>query len=304
MNILVSGCLGHIGSKLINELSKNKSFKIYGVDSNNSNNLNVIYNLKKKNFNFFLEDLIDFDFKKKIKKKIDLIIHLASTTNAEKSISNKQSYKKNNLGCFDAILKIAKYYDSKLIHISSTSVYGISSKLVDETLIAKYLKPQSPYAEIKLQEENILKKENINFISLRFGTIVGTSVGMRFHTAVNKFCLNAVFDKDIPVWSSAYNQYRPYLSLTDAIKVLIFLAKYKKNFDRGIYNVVTKNYKVKEIIQILKKHLNKKIKIKYINSKIMNQLSYKVSSQKIVKLGYKFKANISLDIKEIIKYLK
>ena len=48
MNILVSGCLGHIGSKLINELSKNKSFKIYGVDSNNSNNLNVIYNLKKK----------------------------------------------------------------------------------------------------------------------------------------------------------------------------------------------------------------------------------------------------------------
>ena len=64
----------------------------------------------------------------------------------------------------------------------------------------------------------MLKNINTKFISLRFGTIVGASPGMRFHTAVNKFCLAARFDKSFPVWKSAYNQYRPYLSLKDAAK--------------------------------------------------------------------------------------
>ena len=48
---------------------------------------------------------------------------------------------------------------SKLIHISSTSVYGISSKLVGENLSEKFLKPQSPYADIKLKEEKMLISE-------------------------------------------------------------------------------------------------------------------------------------------------
>ena len=56
------------------------------------------------------------------------------------------------------------------------------------------LHPQSPYARCKLKEENYIKKifksKQINdkFNILRFGTIFGYSPGMRFHTAVNKFC--------------------------------------------------------------------------------------------------------------------
>ena len=38
------------------------------------------------------------------------------------------------------------------------------------------------------------------FITLRFGTIAGLSRGIRFHTAVNKFCLNASLNLPIPVW--------------------------------------------------------------------------------------------------------
>ena len=48
--------------------------------------------------------------------------------------------------------------------------------------------PRSPYAEVKLTEEKILKKNSkVKYITLRFGTISGFSEGMRFHTAVNKF---------------------------------------------------------------------------------------------------------------------
>ena len=45
----------------------------------------------------------------------------------------------------------------KLVHISSTSVYGSQDLYVDEN--CKELKPQSPYAEVKIKEEQILKRK-------------------------------------------------------------------------------------------------------------------------------------------------
>ena len=87
MNILVTGCLGHIGSNLIESLVKNKKINVIGIDSNLNNNLNILFHFKKKNFKFFLEDVINFDYKKNL-KKIDIIIHLASITN-ELSLQHK-----------------------------------------------------------------------------------------------------------------------------------------------------------------------------------------------------------------------
>tara|TARA_B100000963_G_scaffold39290_1_gene29188 strand:- start:13263 stop:14171 length:909 start_codon:yes stop_codon:yes gene_type:complete len=301
MNILITGCLGHIGSSLLPKLLK-KNYNIFGIDSNINNNLNTIFNLKEKKFTFFLEDLKKFEYKKKI-KKIDIIIHLASTTNAELSLFHKKDYERNNLKCFKKILEISEFYKSKLIHISSTSVYGLSSDLVNENLSEKYLKPQSPYADIKLKEEKLLKKSKIKFVSLRFGTIVGASSGMRFHTAVNKFCLAARFDKPLPVWKSAYNQYRPYLSLRDAVKTFNFFINNKYLINNEIYNIVTNNFTVSEILFKIKKIYNKKIKINYVNSKIMNQLSYKVDGNKIKKIGLILSNKIDNDIENTKNFL-
>lgn len=303
MNILVTGCLGHIGSSLLKKLINQKNMKIYGVDSNLNNNLNILFKLKSKNFNFFLDDLNSFDYKKNL-KKIDFVIHLASITNAELSLQNRSKYEKNNYGIFLKVTEICKYFKANLIHISSTSVYGISSNIVTENLEKKYLKPQSPYAEIKLKEESFLKmNKEINFVSLRFGTIVGASEGMRFHTAVNKFCLSTRFDKPIPVWKSAFNQFRPYLSINDANKTLLFFLKNKNFINNEIYNVVTNNFTVKEIVLKIKKIFNKKIKIQFVISRIMNQLSYKVSRDKLKLLGLKLSKDIKTDIENTKKYL-
>ena len=49
MNILITGAIGHIGSKLIDNLSKIKKLKkVYLIDNARSNNLNVLFNLKYK----------------------------------------------------------------------------------------------------------------------------------------------------------------------------------------------------------------------------------------------------------------
>ncbi len=138
-------------------------------------------------------------------------------------------------------------------------------------------------------------------MSLRFGTIVGPSSGMRFHTAVNKFCLQAYLNTPLGVWRTALNQFRPYLSLEDSFRALNFFLL-KKIFNRQIYNIVSTNLTVKDIINMINKF--RKTKIKLVNEKIMNQLSYKVDSSKVKKIGLYLNSNLKKDIKNTFKLLE
>ena len=298
MKILLTGGLGHIGSYLINNL---KNFeKIYIVDNLNNERYDVLFNIKNKKIKFIYGDLTNKIFCKNL-PKTNFVIHLASITNAEKSIQNKKYIYYNNLESFKNIVKLCNKFNSRLIHFSSTSIYGPQKGIVDEN--QKKLLPQSPYAEIKLLEEKILRKQiKIKYISLRLGTISGFSNGMKFHTAVNKFCFNAVMNLSIPIWNDALNLYRPYLSLKDLVKTIEYILK-KKYFPCDIFNVISENKTVKQILDLIENN-NIKIKKKFITSKISQKTSFFTSKEKIEKLGLKLNAKISNDISYTIKKLK
>jgi UDP-glucose 4-epimerase len=301
MNILITGVLGHIGSFLLRNFLQNKSIdKIYLIDSAKGNNLNTLFNLprNKKKIYFFLHDLIDLSIFKKL-NNIDIIIHLASITNAWDSLNQRNEIYKNNYTIFKNIANFAIQKKKKLIHISSTSVYGIQVGSVDED--EKNLNPQSPYAEVKLLEEKFLFKnrKKINYATLRFGTIFGTSCGMRFHTAVNKFCLNTFLKKPLPVWTAALNQHRPYLSIKDAIKSINFIIK-KNIFNNQIYNVLTNNFTVQDILNSIKKN-NLSFKVKKTLSKIMNRSTFYVSKKKLENLGLVLDSDLDTDIRETLE---
>jgi len=305
MNILITGALGHIGSKLIYSLNKIKNLKeVYLIDNARSNNLNVLFNLKnnKIKIKFIYGDLLEKKTLNKIKSKIHTTVHLASITNAAESFKIKKEIYSNNYGIFKNVVNFCKKNNSKLIHLSSTSIYGIQSQLVDEK--CNDLKPQSPYADIKLKEEIFLKRNSkkINFITLRLGTITGISSGMRFHTAVNKFCLKTILRERIPIWNNAINQYRPYLSLKDAIATIIFIMN-KNIYDNQIYNILTKNYTVKQILEMIKEK-NYLIRTKKTRSPITNQNSYKVSNNKSKNFNLKFSNSIDNDIRQTLNLLK
>ena len=308
MKVLITGACGHIGSFVAENIHKIKSIsKAILVDNLKSNRFNSLYNLERKNnLSFFLRDLNNLktlnDF-----HNVDVIIHCASMTNAEKSFGKEKEMYKNNLNCLKTVMKYCKNRNTKLIHLSSTSVYGKQTDLVDENCEKKFLRPQSPYAEIKLIEEKLLKKNSnkLRYNTFRFGTITGVSKGIRFHTAVNKFCFNAAIGEKIEVYKTALHQYRPYLSIRDSFDVFKFCLE-KNFFENDIFNVLSGNFTVNQILNKIKK-INKKIKIVYVNSPIMNQLSYHVDDQKIKNKGLVLKSNIDVDIKDtlsLFKYLK
>ena len=303
MNLLITGGFGHIGSHIINNINKIKSIKkLYIIDYFYKNKPNSLFNLKKSITKIFIinKDLSKRDSLKKF-PKTDIVLHLASMTDAEKSIEFSKEIYKNNISIFENIIKYCENNSSKLIHISSTSVYGKLTGFLDEKL--KKLEPQTPYAKIKLLEEKKLQKsKKINYITFRFGTITGISPGMRFHTAVNKFCLSTVLHEPIPVWDTALHQYRPYLSLRDAFRVIKFTIE-KNYFDNDVYNVLTSNLTVNQILRIIKKY-KKNIKIKYVKSKITNQLSYKIDDAKFRKNFFNLNEKLEIDIKNTMNLFK
>ena len=304
MNLLITGCCGHIGSYLADNVYKIKKIKkTILVDNIKSNRFCSLFNLGKNNkLRFFLRDVNKKNSLKDF-KNIDYVIHCASMTNAEKSFGKEKEMYKNNIDCLKNVIDFCKKNKSKLIHLSSTSVYGKQTDLVDEDCEEKYLKPQSPYADIKLIEEKMLIKNSnkLRYNTFRFGTIAGVSKGIRFHTAVNKFCLNASINESIFVYKTALNQYRPYLSLNDAFKVFKFCIE-KDFFENEIFNALSGNYTVNQILQKIRKY-KKNIKVKLVKSEIMNQLSYHVSSKKLENNGLFLKGNIDNDIKQTLKLL-
>ncbi len=305
-NILITGALGHIGSSIISNLQKNQFKKIVLIDNFLTQRYSSLFFLSKKNnIKFYEYSILDKNIEK-LFNDIDVVVHLAAITDAANSFNKKTIIKKVN---FDGTKKIIEYcskHNCKLIFPSTTSVYGTQNKQVDENCTIEELKPQSPYAEYKLKSELYLKKfsnmNKLNYVILRFGTIFGFSKGMRFHTAVNKFCFQASLNQPLTIWKTAMNQKRPYLGVQDAVKCINFIIN-KDIFDNQIYNIVSDNCTVSEIINIIKSY-KKNIKINLVKTRIMNQLSYKVLSKKILKKGFKSKSNINLGIKETINLLQ
>ncbi len=302
--IVITGGLGHIGSYIVKRMLKEqKDIHLIVIDNLSSQRIFSLFNLKKNKNKI---SFYDYDITKKkinsVVKRAKVIIHLAATTDAEKSLGREKEYLKNNLNGTLEVIKFAKLFKIPLIFPSSTSVYGkmkINDLLKEDNF--NKLFPQSPYAKIKLQEEKKIIKElqKSKYVIIRLGTIVGYSAGMRFHTAVNKFCYQASMNKEITVWKSAYNQVRPYATLNDFYRLITFFINQPKLISNQIYNLVTKNLSVRQIVDIIKK--SKKIRVKFINSRIMNQLSYRVSSEKIKLKGFKITNTIE---KDIIKTLK
>lgn len=299
MNILITGGLGHIGSYFLRNLPMELEIdEIKVVDSISTQRFSSLFNLDRKPRIWFYErDVreINKTFFSQI-GRIDCLIHLSALTDASGTLEKRDLLFNNNLESTKQIVNVCKEMNIPLIFPSTTSVYGSQSFLVDET--CNELFPQSPYAECKLEEEAVILEavsQGLRGVILRFGTIHGVSDGMRFHTAVNKFCFQVATGQPISVWRTALDQKRPYLALSDANRAVSHVIL-NSLFTGEIYNVVTNNHTVREIITSIKNCTTKDCEIDFVDSKIMNQLSYEVSSEKFLSTGFTFQGNLQKDV--------
>jgi|CoawatStandDraft_6_1074263.scaffolds.fasta_scaffold06603_5 UDP-glucose 4-epimerase len=307
MNILITGALGHIGSYLLRDLPKKfNNLNIIAVDSLLTQRYCSLFNLPKTaNFKFINADITKINLENTL-GEIDYVIHLAAVTDASLSFNMKKFVEENNFKSTYAAVNLSVKKNAKLIIMSSTSVYGTKKKTIDENCLETELAPQSPYAEVKLKEENLVKitvkEKQLKSVTLRLGTIFGISPGMRFHTAVNKFCWQAVMKEPITVWKTALEQKRPYLDLLDLGNAIAHIIQ-KDLFNNKTYNLLSGNFTVNNIIEFIKVY-EPQLSIKLIDNNIMNQLSYEVLNQKFINENFQFVGNIQNGIKKTIEQLR
>ena len=289
MKLVVTGALGHIGSQLIRELpGMFPNAEIVMTDNLATQRYCSLFDLPKDGRYHFIETDIMTEDLTAIFNGSTAVVHLAAITDATSSFENKEAVEQVNFIGTERVAQACLQTDCALIFPSTTSVYGTQADVVDEECPISDLKPQSPYAEAKLKSEQLLQRlgeeKGLNFVICRFGTIFGTSVGMRFHTAINKFCWQAVMGQPLTVWKTALHQHRPYLDLADAVAAIKFIIQ-QEIFDRQVYNVVTQNAAISQILDMIAIYIPE-IKIDYVATRIMNQLSYHVSDNRFRNKGF------------------
>ena len=289
MRVLITGGLGHIGSALIRNPKMRKiAGSLEVIDDLSSERFASLYHLPSDRPISFrresVQDLVESDL-----SDVDVVVHLAAQTDATASLDQRDQVFANNLGSTSHLASLAQATGTSLIFASTTSVYGSQSSLVDED--CDELLPQSPYAECKIQEEELLRthaEQGLDAIILRLGTISGPSPGMRFHTAVNKFCLQARLGEPLTVWSTAWDQVRPYLDVRDSAEAIAWAVSATRAGHAGlgrVFNVVTENLSVKDIVARVQESFGE-VEVRFTDSRIMNQLSYEVSAEKLAAEGF------------------
>ena len=317
MNILITGCAGFIGFHLTKELSKDKNYKIFGID-----NLNTYYdiNLKKKrlkilrnnkNFSFLKIDIVNEKLINNFftKNKIHVIYHLAAQAGVRYSITSPKTYLENNITGFFNILEVSKKFNVKhLLFASSSSVYGSKNKLpLRED--ANTDRPDSFYAATKKSNEvmaysysNIF---NINTTALRFFTVYGPFG--RPDMALFKFSKNILNNKKINLHNKG-NHERDFTYVDDVVAKIIKLIN-KPSKDKVPFQVLNvgngKPEKLKDFVNEIEKITQIQAKKNYLPFQIGDVHKTHASTSKLEKIVGKYKrTNIKEGIKKFVIWFK
>jgi len=250
--ILITGGTGFIGSNLADALFKlGNKIIITGTGSEQNCNHHYFCNNNLDNLDKF--------------GKIDYCFHQAAH-NDTTDTNEKYMYSTNCLWSLKLFEKLKNAGCEKIIYASSASVYGDLQAPYTEDM---ELSPLNVYAQSKhvleCVAQNFGDKNNITMIGLRYFNVYGSQEVHKKKRAsmVYQLCQQALHGKEINLFKFG-EQKRDWVSVHDVVDCNIKCLDYKKN---GIFNVGSGiATSMNEIVNILKKLLNKSIKVNYIEN--------------------------------------
>ena len=299
--ILVTGGAGYVGTTLVPILLK-LNYKVLVIDAFlfgghlNKNNAFGNYLPKHKNLKILKKNILSIE-EKDIKGVISLI-HLASPANdTVADLDPKLNWEVTCLGTKHLCDMAKNAGVKKFIYASSSTVYGLKKeKKVNEKLSCK---PLSHYNKAKLCAEKIVQsyEKYFKYYNIRPATLYGPSPRMRLDLTMNILTKHAALNNQIKVFGG--KQWRSYLHVQDMAKIYVHFLK--KNLEQGAYNASAGNLRVIDKAKIIKK-LSKNCKIKITKSNDIR--SYRLSSEKLIKTGFKLEHKLIPSLDKMFKMFK
>ena len=288
MKSLVTGCVGFIGSHLVDKLLE-QGYEVMGMDCftdyyhREIKDKNIENALKNSNFELINENILNMD---KF-PEVDYVFHLAAQAGVRASWGKSfEIYTKNNI---EATQKLLEFYKGrkikKFVYASSSSVYGDAELPMREDSL---LKPVSPYGVTKLAGENLCylywKNYGVPTVSLRYFTVYGPR--QRPDMGIHKF-VKAILNGDEIVVFGNGTQTRDFTFIDDVVEANTLAAN--NQVEGEVFNVGGgSRISVNKLIKLLEEIIGKEARIKHIEkqkgdvrdtladtSKICNEINWK-----------------------------
>lgn len=311
MKILVTGALGTIGRGLVNEL-QNRGHLVYSIDLQHDTN-EIGFSLRTDEINptYARCDVGEFRQLERVFAKwgpFDFVYHTAAEFgrwNGEDFY--EQLWKTNAVGTKN-IIRLQEMYKFKLIHFSSSEVYGDWPEIMVETVMDKYeVKQMNDYAMSKWVNEMQIQNSALHFntesVVVRIFNTYGPGEYYSPYRSVNcRFIYCAL--KGIP-WLVYKGYTRTSTYLLDTI---IALSNISENFKKGeVYNIGgTEYHSVEEFSDLVLKvtGANPNL-VSYKDTEVLTTRHKKVDNSKAVNdLNYKNTVSLEEGIKNTVEWMK
>lgn len=299
--VLVTGAGGYIGTVLVPMLLE-RGYRVRAVDRYffgrhllpAHQNLEVI---KEDNRKLGDEHLAGIDY----------VVDLAAISNDPSGELFQQATWQIN---HDARVRVAglarKNGARRYIMPSSCSVYGFQAPgvIADETSATN---PLTTYAKANLKcEQDILPlaDEKFTVIALRQATVYGYSPRMRFDLAINGMTFGAWTTGKLPVMRDG-TQWRPMVHVKDTAGAMCFMLEADRDKISGqIFNVGSNenNYQLRPLAEEVATAVSRDVELEWYGDP--DHRSYRVSFDKIERLGYKAKHTARDGVQEICEALE
>ena len=302
-NFLIIGHTGFIGQKLLEKIKKEKDH-FFLISRKISKKVKIKNEYEYDVFN-------NYKWFKFLKNNMT-IFFLAYNNNLYELEKNRNYILKITkfCVCFNEYI-IKKKIKVNFIFTSTATIYGITkqNQIVNEEFPDN---PLSIYDKSKLYFENIFmnysRNKNLNFVSLRLTNIYGYYL---HNKQLNRGFLNKLINKsinntDIKIFGNGSNQ-RSYVYIDDLIDALLITAKKINKLRSKIFLICdNKSYSFNQVINIIKKNLKKKMKIKKVK---YPKLIHKIEKRSFIgnnsffkkETGWSPKVKLNFGINKIIK---
>jgi len=232
MAVLVTGGAGFIGSKLTERLLTDGSNVVvldnldpYYDPELKQKNLEHLRGISPDRFTFVEGTITDRSLVETILSENDVtvVFHEAAKAGVRPSVAAPMAYEKNNVeGLITLLETAAEHGVRRLVHASSSSVYGVPEYLPYDEEHPNH--PKSPYAVTKLACEHYCNVfddlRDVSTVNLRYFTVYGPR--MRPNMAISNF-VSRCLDDEPPIVFGDGEQTRDFTYVDDIVEANISL---------------------------------------------------------------------------------
>jgi len=311
--ILITGSCGFIFSNVVLYMLQHTKHEIISIDKLTyaGSLANIAHNrdIQTKRHRFYLGDVCDYDFIKKVFEieKPDIVIHGAAESHVDNSIESSNDFVRTNVmgthSMLEAALKV--HTPQKFINVSTDEVYG--SVETGSSVETDLLEPRSPYSSTKaaadLLGQSYITTHGLPIITTR----CANNFGPRQHEEklIPKSITNLLMGWPITVYGDGKN-IREWIYVKDHYNAL--MAIIERGEPGEIYNISSnfdkENIEIANMLVDIIGGGDREHHIQFVKDRPGHDRRYSVDSTKLRNLGWEPKYSLEDALVHTVSWYK